>query len=180
MLTEPLVEGDEHSKAVGDVVDCLVFALNNGVSKDRLTRLVCSVLEVYLVPVDPAEVVAELRQLETGIRFRAGADEDGGEYGGALANGVRKAARIVESILGLARCGEGCDGNCELTTSGPTNAEAELAELRAKTAEVIAELTARSEDAYAKQTAYDGGYHHAVSNAYESAADLVAEKLGVK
>jgi hypothetical protein len=47
-------------------------------------------------------------------------------------------------------------------------------------AEVVAELTARSEAAYAKQTAYDGGYHQAVSNAYESAADLVAEKLGVK
>jgi hypothetical protein len=56
---------------------------------------------VYITHTDPAEVVAELRQLETGIRFRAGASEDGGEYGGALANGVREAADLVaEKLVG--------------------------------------------------------------------------------
>jgi hypothetical protein len=147
----------------------------DGVSP-RLTR------RVYITHTDPAEVVAELRRLEDEANAFICDDDDYREDNAGEAYG--RAADLVESMLGLARCGEDCNGNCELTAHGPTKAEAELAGLRSKAAAIVAELQRRSSEA--SMRSYSAGYpeasahESALAQAYESAADLVTEKLGVK
>lgn len=97
-LKEPIVEG-AHDKAVGEVVDCLVFALNAGVPKERLARLARSVLEIHIIPTDPAELVAELRRMVTEAHHEFDAARD--RFDAGLSTGYHESARIVAEKLGV-------------------------------------------------------------------------------
>ena len=139
--------------------------------KFRLTR------RVRLGPADPTEVVAELRRRSSECAPPGEVYGEEANFQSGRSDAFDASAAAVESMLGLAHCGEGCAGDCELTTSGPTKAETELAELRAKAVEVIAELKAEVAD-LARHNWNE--YIRDRSVALTDAAKLVATKLGVK
>lgn len=116
-----------------------------------------------------AEIVAELQERSSEAnRLSAFGYGDAPSYHTGRNSAFESAADLVESMFGLASCGEGCDGNCELTTYGPTKAETEIAELRSKAAEIVAELRERARvnlGTCAEESDLD------------YAADLVEEKL---
>jgi len=96
MLTEPIVEGAyyerEDGRIWGPVPECLA-----GTYKARLTR------RVYLVPTDPAEVVAELRERKEAADMAS--DPDGSamnyeRYDGR-AEAFDQAADLVAEKLGV-------------------------------------------------------------------------------
>lgn len=164
-LKEPIVEGAYYEREDGRVC-----------GYDLRCR-------VYIVPTDPAEVVAELRRRSAECEppgEEVYGEEDNFQSGRSI--GFDDSADLVESMLGLARCGEGCDGNCELTAPGPTKAEVELAELRSAAAKIVAELRRRERLAIDTDSFSDraSGQLDGQEMAYRAAADLVAEKLGVE
>ncbi|MBK9496860.1 MAG: hypothetical protein IPO08_20605 [Xanthomonadales bacterium] len=186
----PIVEGAYYERGDGNIalskastvpgmlwLACVLYHTDCGIVVDplesgehtRLTR------RVYITHADPAEVMAELRRLEDEANAFICEDDDYREDNAGEAYG--RAADLVESMLGLARCGENCDGNCELTAYGPTKAEAEVAELRSKATEIVTELRAEVAD-LARHNWNE--YIRDRSEALTEAANLVAKALGVK
>lgn len=187
-LKEPIVEGAyylrEDEQVFGPaarelcnglylwrVGPCLFTGKGGSVGASRGMRLT---RRVWITHTDPAEVVAELRRRSSECEPPGDVYGEEANFQSGRSDAFDASAEAVESMFGLARCGEGCDGNCELTTYGPTKAETEIAELRSKAAEIVAELRAEVAD-LARHNWNE--YIRDRSEALNHAADLVAEKL---
>lgn len=95
MLTEPIVEGAYYEVADGVIIGPLDQASVVGWCQDCARQRI--VRRVYLVPSDPAEVVAELRQLE----LAAGHTEPPGGFTDGRESAFGEGADLVaEKLLG--------------------------------------------------------------------------------